>query len=202
MQAAAKPEVFLAFFGGLGDGPGPFHSQIVESVAKAGFADPAQIGLGDMTISPASIYLAWTTAAFGSNKAVDALQRADPKTPLVIVGHSYGAQAAIKTIRKLNRQVRHLVTIDGVSRLSKYTLATKPTNVRFWTNVYVRGIRRYGDVIARIGGHWKARRGADVNIDAIAVGKESGLVVSHASFLSMWQMALPYVRQNLASPCH
>ena len=194
------PEIFIAFFGGAGDGPGMFNSQIVESVASAGFDDPRQIGLGGASISKESKYLEWSDAAFGSSKAKNLLAHISEKclaTPVVIVAHSYGAEAAVRTICKLKTTVAHLVTIDAVSWESKVGMNTKPSNVLEWTNIYVSGVHDFTDVIAFAGGQWKKRDGADRNIDAAQIGKKSGVHISHGTFLAMWRMALPYVRKSL-----
>lgn len=199
-DSTPKTEVLIVFFGGVGDGPGLFHTQIVERVAKAGFADPSKLGLNGVDINARSLYLEWSDAAFGRRKAANVLLRVVqqcPEIPVVIVGHSYGADAAIKTIRRLGIDITHLVTIDGVSRRAKSNLVTKPAKVRFWTNIYVTGVHHYSDIVARIGGHWNARQGADHNIDATEIAAGLGLTISHASFLSMWRMAVPYVRHSI-----
>ncbi len=193
-------EVFLAFFGGAGDGPGLFNSEIVKSVANAGFDDPRKIGLGGASVSSESKYLEWSDAAFGRSKAVDLLAYINENCmtmPVIVVAHSYGAEAAIKTIRQLKTTVTHLVTIDAVSWETKIALDAKPSNVQQWTNIYVSGFHDFTDVIAFLGGQWKKRAGADRNIDASDIAKASGIHVSHGTFLKMWGMALPYVRASI-----
>jgi len=193
-------EVFVAFFGGAGDGPGLFNSQIVKSVAGAGFDDPRKIGLGGASIAPESKYLEWSDAAFGKPNAKDLLAHISEKClkiPVVIVGHSYGAEVAVRTVCKLKTSVTHLVTIDAVSWESKLKLDAKPSNVQQWTNIYVSGINDFTDLIALVGGQWKKRSAADRNIDATKVAKVPGAHVSHGTFLAMWRMAVPYVRASI-----
>jgi hypothetical protein len=191
-----KSPVFMAFFGGAGDGPGLFHSAIVKDEAKYGFEDPSKIGLGEYEIDKESKYLEWSDAAFGRDKAKNTLAYLESQClayPVVFVCHSYGCEAALHTIKKMkDTHVTHLITLDGVSWMSKLRNENRPANVAEWTNVYVSGFSDLSDVIAVVGGHWGERDGATRNLEARS---EEGF--SHGGFKRLWRKALPFVRTSL-----
>ncbi|MHC4404681.1 MAG: hypothetical protein ACYTG0_33940 [Planctomycetota bacterium] len=195
-----KKKVHLAFFGGAGDGPGLFHFRIVEQFADDALADPSRIGLSGAEVDPESKYLEWGDVVFGRRKArrvMEHIQTHCLAYPVVIVGHSWGAEAAMRTIRKMEgTRIAHLVTIDGVSWQSKLFGDECPPNVAEWTNVYVSGFSDFSDVVALMGGQWKHRKAATRNINA-AKCKGPGKHVSHATFAAMWALALPYVKKSI-----
>jgi pimeloyl-ACP methyl ester carboxylesterase len=195
-------DVRFVFIGGLGDGPGLFHSRIVARVAEGTIAHPPSFGWEGIAVSQESRYLEWTDGAFGRSKAlrvVSQLSQRHPELPLVIVGHSYGADAAWRVVRRISRTVSHLVTIDGVSWQTKFLGNRKPTNVSQWTNVYVTGVKDRSDVIALVGGQWQQRSAADLNINASLVTRSEG-AITHRSFAAMWQLAIPHVQESLQVP--
>jgi len=199
-KTKSEKDVFIAFFGGAGDGPGLANSQIVKSVASAGFVDPRKIGLSGAKVAAESKYLEWSDAAFGRPKAKDMLAHINEKClamPVVFVAHSYGCEAAMKTIAKLNATITHLVTIDGVSWETKFFGDSKPSNVKEWTNVFVSGVSDFTDVIALVGGQWKNRTAATRNIDVSKFRRSSGPKLSHGDFLAMWGFALPHVKKSI-----
>ena len=112
--------------------------------------------------------------------------------PTIVVGHSWGADAAVQAIRRRHSLVDLLVTLDPVSR--KGPPQNLPT-VRYWLNVYVdyntaSWLEQSND-IARIGGPWKHVAAADENLIC-----SPGIHHRHAQDMFM-SYALPAVRRTL-----
>ena len=76
-----------------------------------------------------------------------------PKTPITIIGHSYGGDTACRIARNLSEHglnINLLVTLDPVSNRGRFTSAlAKPGDSTRWINIYVdKG------VISTTGGYW------------------------------------------------
>lgn len=85
--------------------------------------------------------------------------------PVVLVGHSYGASAAMEALRLIDhaRGRRDLIvlTVDAVSRRQPKTRAE---GVLFWGNSYLREGTDLLDWVARAGGRWGETPDADIDL--------------------------------------
>ncbi len=103
-----------------------------------------------------------------------ALRACCPRTKVALIGHSWGGKSAVNVARALESEsvrIDRMITLDAVGRggdAGRYH--NKPTNVGHWTNIYNDEIHRdyypwsrFNQVIARAGGHWQSRRGAEIN---------------------------------------
>jgi pimeloyl-ACP methyl ester carboxylesterase len=89
--------------------------------------------------------------------------------PIVLVGHSYGADAAYHLAGEINAagdSVDLLVTLDPVSSFGQDREVPRPPGVRRWVNVRVGsgvGLSSCG-LVGRLGGQWAAQPAADADL--------------------------------------
>ena len=89
-------------------------------------------------------------------------------TPIVLVGHSYGADAAYHLAEALaeDDSVDLLLTLDPVSTFGEGRAVPRPAGVRRWINVRVGsgvGLSSCG-LVGSLGGAWPAQSAADVDL--------------------------------------
>ena len=88
--------------------------------------------------------------------------------PIVLVGHSYGADAAYRLAQALAEEdsVDLLLTLDPVSTFGEARAVPRPAGVRRWINVRVGsgvGLSSCG-IVGALGGAWAAQTAADLDL--------------------------------------
>jgi hypothetical protein len=113
----------------------------------------------------------WYNAGHVTRKIVTYYQQHNPHRPIILVGHSLGANEQIKVARNLNKlgiPVDLLVTVDAVSQ------TIVPSNVRYAMNFY-----KPGYVPMFSGLKLKAVDPQKTRIDNINVTTLKGITVNH-----------------------
>lgn len=92
---------------------------------------------------------------------------ADQGKPVVLIGHSWGGDAAVNAVaKKGGAPIELLISLDPVSR--KGPPRRKLPNVRHWLNIHIDYSQStwfdIPNLVARIGGPWEHVEAADVNI--------------------------------------
>lgn len=162
-------ENLIVFFGGANDSVHKNAKGFVERLIKSK-------RYGSFT---GIIYQPWTSAAFWTNDGkigqINKLLKNLSVQNVILVGHSYGGHSARKVANLIkHHKVDLLITIDGVSWESKLFWFHKPTNVKYWANVYCPTVSEKinsfnfdidgSDLVSEIGGHWSIQISADFNL--------------------------------------
>lgn len=102
-----------------------------------------------------------------------------PNSPVAIIGHSWGADHALKVVQQLQMPVDFLFTLDGVHYASYVRSGLRvivrkgpwlgnldrPRNLMNWYNVYAdKDALDFGNLIAYLGGAFNSQKEADQNI--------------------------------------
>ena len=99
---------------------------------------------------------------------------------LILIGHSYGASAAMEVARHLDSSHRGelmVLTIDAVSRRQS---STRAAGVDFWGNAFLSRGGGLLDAVPRIGGRWGGCPDADVNLSYDGYSRDRmGRLYSH-----------------------
>lgn len=92
----------------------------------------------------------------------------NPKADVVLIGHSYGASAAMDVLRHLGSDLPRgrtvVLTIDPVSMRERSHPRERAEGVDYWINVYCEPYCHGKDILAAIGGPWRECTQADVNL--------------------------------------
>lgn len=92
----------------------------------------------------------------------------NPKSDVVLIGHSYGGSAIMDALRHM-KETPHgriiVATIDPVSRRRSSHPGERPPCVDFWINAYCYPYRNLRDGVARLGGPWRHCATADINLN-------------------------------------
>ena len=115
------------------------------------------------------LYFTYSSDLAEMRRAIlDRAVREDARAPVVLVGHSYGGDAAYRLAEALaaDSVVRLLVTLDPVSRAWEGAAAPRPAGVPKWVNVRVGstpGLSSCG-LAGALGGAWGPQPAADAEL--------------------------------------
>ncbi len=98
---------------------------------------------------------------------IQAWRNVNPKSPLIIVGHSYGGSAAMDIARQLPSNqggAIAIATLDPVSRRGSSKPRESAESVNYWVNAYIK--RRFSilEIVPCFGGPWNHCPKANVNL--------------------------------------
>lgn len=150
-----KADIAFVFIGGFGDGSTGIVHQLYQ------LCPPLQEGRSELRgyyhWDGDDMQLPWPRVA-GVMADVLRFRELNPQSPIVVVGHSLGAVAALELAARVPHL--YLVTLDPVDRESS---RQRPKQVKWWGHAYVSHSASGRDFIFSAAGRWGSCSLADVN---------------------------------------
>lgn len=140
--------------------------------------------------------LSWSKIGGGykTDFIVDHWDSTSKKTPVILIGYSYGGDTAYDIAESLPKSYNPtLITLDPVGKKGLDSSLPKPTSGK-WINIYTKDAVSFNkcDLIARAGVRYRNQFNADSNLT---------FDVNHCDVDIMFSRAKPFIEEAIAKGC-